>query len=93
MRNEDRKTTNNVAGNPVASDEFSLTAGPDGPILLQGHYLLDQMVNFNREMIPELQPHAKGPGAFGQFEVTQDVSACTLRPKRSESGESTLIFS
>jgi catalase len=35
------------------------------------------MAMFNRERIPERQPHAKGGGAFGTFEVTQDVSAYT----------------
>ena len=29
--------TTNDAGIPAASDEHSLTAGPDGPILLQDH--------------------------------------------------------
>jgi len=33
------------------------------------------MAQFNRERIPERQPHAKGSGAFGSFEVTNDVSA------------------
>jgi len=42
------------------SDEHSLTVGPDGPILLQDHYLIEQMANFNRERTPERQPHAKG---------------------------------
>ena len=69
--------TTTDAGIPVASDEHSLTVGPNGPILLQDHYLLEQMANFNRERIPERQPHAKGGGAFGTFEVTQDVSAYT----------------
>jgi catalase len=35
------------------------------------------MANFNRERIPERQPHAKGSGAFGYFEVTHDVSQYT----------------
>jgi catalase len=35
------------------------------------------MANFNRERIPERQPHAKGSGAFGHFEVTNNVSAYT----------------
>ena len=35
------------------------------------------MATFNRERIPERQPHAKGGGAFGTFEVTHDVSAYT----------------
>ncbi|WP_369226761.1 catalase [Streptomyces sp. R39] len=71
------KPTTNDAGIPVASDDHSLTVGPDGPILLQDHYLIEQMANFNRERIPERQPHAKGAGAFGSFEVTNDVSAYT----------------
>jgi catalase len=73
---EPRPTTTD-GGAPVSSDEHSLTVGPDGPVLLQDHYLLEQMANFNRERIPERQPHAKGGGAFGTFEVTSDVSAYT----------------
>ena len=71
------KPTTTDAGIPVASDEHSLTIGADGPIVLHDHYLLEQMANFNRERIPERQPHAKGGGAFGHFRVTHDVSAYT----------------
>ena len=77
MKKDQRPPTTTDSGSPVASDEYSLTVGPGGPILLQDHYLLEQMANFNRERIPERQPHAKGSGAFGHFEVTQDVSAFT----------------
>lgn len=81
----DRDFTTTDAGIPVPSDEHSLTVGPDGPILLQDHYLIEQMANFNRERIPERQPHAKGSGAFGHFEVTHDVSkytkAAVFQPK------------
>jgi catalase len=73
----DTPPTTTDAGTPVASDEHSLTVGPDGPILLQDQYLIEQMANFNRERIPERQPHAKGSGAFGHFQTTQDVSAYT----------------
>ena len=76
MTDEPPRTTTD-AGSPVASDEFSLTVGPDGPILLHDQYLIEQMANFNRERIPERQPHAKGSGAFGVFETTEDVSAYT----------------
>ncbi len=65
------------AGIPVESDEYSLTVGAGGPILLQDSYLIEQMAQFNRERITERQPHAKGSGAFGRFEVTNDVSAYT----------------
>src|SRR5580658_3219668 len=72
-----RPPTTTDAGIPVASQEHSLTVGPDGPILLQDFYLIEQMANFNRERIPERQPHAKGGGAFGNFVVTEDVSGFT----------------
>ena len=77
MNNAQPNPTTTDAGIPVSSDEHSLTIGPDGPILLQDHYLIEQMANFNRERIPERQPHAKGSGAFGHFEVTNNVSAYT----------------
>lgn len=72
---ENFTTTN--AGAPAPSDEHSLTVGPDGPVLLQDFYLIEQLAAFNRERVPERQPHAKGTGAFGRFEVTNDLSAYT----------------
>jgi catalase len=77
MTSTQPRPTTTDAGIPVASDDHSLTVGPDGPILLNDHYLIEQMANFNRERIRERQPHAKGAGAFGHFEVTGDVSAYT----------------
>src|SRR6266853_1128364 len=71
------KPTTTDSGIPVESQENSLTVGPNGPILLIDHYLIEQMANFNRERTAERQPHAKGSGAFGSFEVTADVSAYT----------------
>ncbi|MCX5445033.1 catalase [Streptomyces nigrescens] len=70
------RTTNN-AGVPVGSDEHSLTVSPDGPILLQDHYLIEKMAQFNRERVPERVVHAKGAGAYGFFQVTNDVSQFT----------------
>lgn len=73
---EPRPTTNNV-GIPVASDDDSLTLGTNGPILLQDHYLIEKNAQFNRERVPERVVHAKGGGAFGFLEVTEDVSQFT----------------
>jgi catalase len=69
--------TTTDAGIPVESDEYSLTVGAGGPLLLQDSYLIEQMANFNRERIAERQPHAKGSGAFGRFDVTADMSGYT----------------
>ncbi len=77
MTKDKGKFTTTDAGAPVASDEHSLSIGADGPIVLHDHYLIEQMAMFNRERVPERQPHAKGAGAFGHFQVTQDVSKYT----------------
>ena len=74
---ESNKYTTTDAGIPAASDEHSLTVGPDGPILLQDHYVIQKMAQFNRERVPERVVHAKGGGAFGTLEVTEDVSQYT----------------
>jgi len=65
------------AGAPAVSDRNSLSIGANGPILLHDVHFLEQMAHFNREKVPERQPHAKGSGAFGVFETTEDVSAYT----------------
>lgn len=69
--------TTTDAGIPAPSDEHSLSVGPDGPLLLQDHYLIQKMAQFNRERVPERVVHAKGSGAFGYFEVTADVTPWT----------------
>ncbi len=69
-------TTNN-AGVPVASDDQSLTVGSQGPIVLHDHYLVEKLAQFNRERVPERVVHAKGGGAFGELEITEDVSRWT----------------
>jgi len=75
--NEPGQGSTTGAGAPAVSDRNSLTVGPDGPIVLHDAHFLEQMAHFNREKVPERQPHAKGSGAFGVFETTEDVSAYT----------------
>lgn len=48
--------------------------GPNGPLLLQDFHLIDLLAHFDRERIPERVVHAKGAGAYGEFEVTDDIS-------------------
>ncbi|OAN42755.1 catalase [Microbacterium sp. H83] len=69
--------TTTQTGTPVASDAHSLTVGADGPTVLHDRYLVEKLASFNRERVPERNPHAKGGGAFGTFTVTEDVSAYT----------------
>ncbi|MBT2206780.1 catalase [Actinomadura sp. NEAU-AAG7] len=73
----DRPTTTNDSGNPAPSDEHSQSVGPNGPLLMQDHYLIQKMAHFNRERVPERVVHAKGGGAYGVLEITEDVSQFT----------------
>jgi len=80
MASDDRNSntgSTTSTGAPAPSDRNSLTVGPDGPILLHDVHLVDQLAHFNREKVIERQPHAKGAGAFGVFETTEDVSRYT----------------
>ena len=85
-------TTTTDAGIPAASDDTSLTAGPGGPILLQDHFLLEKMAQFNRERVPERVVHAKGGGAHGFFEVTEDVREWCKADFVSRVGQRTPVF-
>ncbi|XP_063402690.1 catalase-like [Mytilus trossulus] len=68
-------------GAPVGTKTATMTVGPRGPVLLQDFVFTDEMAHFNRERIPERVVHAKGAGAFGYFECTQDISKyCKAKP-------------
>jgi catalase len=83
-------TTSN--GDPVDNNQHSMTAGPNGPILLQDFHLIDKLAHFDRERIPERVVHAKGSGAFGEFEVTDDVSKYCRANFLNEVGKKTPLF-
>jgi catalase len=89
---EDPKPTTSTSGVPIASDDRSLTAGPDGPTVLHDHYLVEKMAQFNRERVPERIVHAKGGGAHGFFEVTEDVTPWTCADFLSKVGKRTPVF-
>jgi catalase len=82
-------TLTTAAGNPVADNQNSLTAGPRGPVLLGDFHLLEKMAHFNRERIPERVVHAKGSGAYGTFTVTKDISRYTKAKIFSPVGKKT----
>jgi catalase len=85
-------TTTTNAGIPAASDDNSLTVGPGGPTVLHDAYVVQKMQHFNRERVPERVVHAKGAGAHGFFEVTEDVSQWTSASFLSEVGKRTPVF-
>lgn len=71
-------TTSN--GRPITNPFSSERVGANGPILLQDFHLIDLLAHFDRERIPERVVHAKGGGAFGEFEVTDDITDVVSEP-------------
>ena len=65
------------SGCPISRPNTSTTAGDSGPIVLGDVHLLDKLGHFDRERIPERVVHAKGAGAHGYFEVTDDCAFLT----------------
>lgn len=64
----------NSNGQPVPDPFETQRVGDHGPLLLQDFHLIDSLSHFDRERIPERVVHAKGSGAFGYFEVTDDIT-------------------
>lgn len=85
---EDRVVTNSQ-GNPINEPFATQRVGQNGPLLMQDFNLLDSLAHFNRERIPERNPHAHGSGAFGYFEVTDDITDICGSAMFSEIGKKT----
>jgi catalase len=71
------RSLTNDNGAPVGDVRSSQTAGENGPVLLQDWNLVQRLARFDRERIPERVVHARGTGAFGTFETTNEQSALT----------------
>ena len=65
-------TTNH--GVPVSDNQNSLKSGSRGPTLLEDFVLREKIFHFDHERIPERIVHARGSGAHGYFEATDDIS-------------------
>ncbi|KAF6233721.1 hypothetical protein HO173_007933 [Letharia columbiana] len=77
LRYEEKPVYTTSNGCPVNDPESSQRVGQNGPLLLQDFHLIDLLAHFDRERIPERVVHAKGAGAYGEFEVTHDISDLT----------------
>ncbi|KAK5125211.1 hypothetical protein LTR85_000887 [Meristemomyces frigidus] len=70
-------------GRPVADPTAStILRGTHGSLrgglsLLEDTQLIETLAHFSRERIPERVVHAKAAGAWGEFEVTHDISDIT----------------
>jgi catalase len=87
---KNRFTTNQ--GAQISDDQNSLTADERGPVLLQDVNLIEKLAHFNREWTPERVVHAKGAGAGGYFEGTNNVTKYTKAKFLSEIGKRTEVF-
>lgn len=86
-----QKTMTTTAGNPISDNQNSITAGERGPVLMQDYQLIEKLAHQNRERIPERVVHAKGSGAFGVLEITEDISKYT-KAKVLQKGEKTKML-
>ena len=86
-----KKVMTTTAGNPISDNQNSMTAGPRGPVLMQDYQLIEKLAHQNRERIPERVVHAKGSGAFGVLEITEDISKYT-KAKVLQKGETTQML-
>lgn len=78
-------------GAPVGDNQNSQTVGSNGPVLLQDIHLIEKLAAFDRERIPERVVHARGAGAFGEFECLEDFSNYTKANLFSTKGKKTPV--
>ena len=64
-------------GNPIAENQNSFTAGPQGSLLLQDCQLIEKLAHQNRECVPERVAHVKGSGVYGTLWITDDITQYT----------------
>lgn len=80
-------------GCPVFHNKVSMTAGPQGPLVVSDTHLLEKIMLFNSEKIPARNVHALGTGAHGTFTVTNpDLSKWTCAKLFSEANKKTDLF-
>ena len=83
-------TTNQ--GIVISDNHNSLKAGPRGPTLLEDFVLREKIMSFDHERIPERVVHARGAGAFGYFECTEDMSKYTSAGFLTKKGKRTPLL-
>lgn len=79
-------------GMKVSNDRWSLRAGKRGPTLLQDFQFYKKQSHFNRERIPEKVVHARGDGAYGEFELYKCLKGVTRAKFLQGAGKKTPVF-
>lgn len=80
------------SGFKVSNDRWSLRAGKRGPTLFQDFHFYRKQSHFNRERIPEKVVHARGDGAYGEFELYKSMKHVTRAHFLQEPGCKTPVF-
>lgn len=80
------------SGMKVSNDRWSLRAGKRGPTLLQDFHFYKKQSHFNRERIPEKVVHARGDGAYGEFELYTSLKGITRAKFLQKEGKKTPVF-
>lgn len=79
-------------GRKISNDEQTLKAGVRGPSLHEDYWFLEKMSHFNHEEIPERVVHARGYGAYGEFECYESMSQFTEAGFLQEPGKKTPLL-
>ncbi len=85
------KSLTNTFGRRIGDNQNTASVGPRGPLLMQDVWFLEKLAAFDRERIPERVVHARGSGAYGEFEVTGDITKFS-RAVVFEKGAKTPVF-
>lgn len=86
-------TMTRSSGEPIGNYRSMVTVGPKGPPLMENVTFLEDIQHVSRGRIPERLFHARGVGAHGYFEVTNDISKYCDAKLFKEVGKRTPIFS
>ena len=79
-------------GVPIADNQHTLRAGLRGPLLLEDFLFRQKLTHFDHERIPERVVHARGSGAHGYFECTEDITDLTKAAPFAKVGKRTPVF-
>jgi len=86
------ETMTTQVGMPISDDQNTLKIAPRGPHLIEDQVFREKLFHFDHERIPERVVHARGYGAHGTFELTEDLSDITCAKVLTEVGEKTEVF-
>ncbi|WP_262176891.1 catalase [Saccharococcus sp. Marseille-Q5394] len=80
------------SGMKVSNDQKTLRAGKRGPLMMQDFHFYKKQTHFNRERIPEKVVHARGFGAYGDFELYESMKDYTVAKFLQKPGTKTPVF-